>query len=712
MKSIFQIFVFILLHTSLNAQITPVNFFSKVVLKVDDQTFTSTRDTLSIQGNQHIRFAYDEEQSVMEIELLPNPTYPIRTLKLLPSNDFEIVDSLLNINQMRYRFKVKFKHLTQSKFLQFNFSIQSDIFVQPYIHVIKLFPTSFTNANLTPADNRLFVGEERSFTIETNRPENIDFNKQWTKGKNINYKFSQKQGDVKIHLRTSRAGKQRLQISLPLKVPNFDQNFQNLVYELPPIILDFDVKTSKLIFLHTNKTDVTLNSPNRSKGIEIELDYSPRLELDKTYRVEKQEKSGGWLVAEIYTKSVLSNGRVLCQLRTFNYHRQSEGYLYVKNGDQAKFITNFNITPKTVISRVEVLPKKGNNSKGNKIFAGEKVEIKISGEALHKTKLSIDGLEIIPSDSLLRTENELVILARIPLRINQTKVNILNFNAPTGFSLKVEEFQIAHPLDFIKISLGGTDEYIVSDIEQAIFIKKTIPDILLLFKNKKLDNGNQLFGKQYIEVEVILSDKNNRLLDRQTIPNIVICPGENSPRYKYYDTRNCGMQTINLNRLLRRKTYDLEAWDRIEIVIKHDRTKYDGQGFYRKAEIILQRDASFDLDVSFPAGLVTKKVGTEGFGNLSGVSMAIIAQFSFFQKNRIAKPRPFKFGVGFLALNAFNFSENNTSRDVGIVLLGSLYPLPTRERNKLSFPLYLGGGYFLSENKFFFLIGPGIRVRI
>jgi hypothetical protein len=115
--------------------------------------------------------------------------------------------------------------------------------------------------------------------------------------------------------------------------------------------------------------------------------------------------------------------------------------------------------------------------------------------------------------------------------------------------------------------------------------------------------------------------------------------------------------------------------------------------------------------VSFPAGLLTKRFNQEGFGTLSGVSMAIIAQFSFYHPRRIAKFRPFKFGAGFLALNAFNFSENSNNRDVGVVVLGSLYPLQGKAR-KLSFPLFLGAGYFLSEKQFFYLLGPGIRVQL
>ena len=88
--------------------------------------------------------------------------------------------------------------------------------------------------------------------------------------------------------------------------------------------------------------------------------------------------------------------------------------------------------------------------------------------------------------------------------------------------------------------------------------------------------------------------------------------------------------------------------------------------------------------------------------------MAMVAQFSFYEKNRINRFKPYKVGLGFIALDAFNFSNDSNNRDIAMVLLGSLYP--TRKDTKLSFPLYFGGGYKLKSGQFFFLVGPGIRV--
>ena len=175
----------------------------------------------------------------------------------------------------------------------------------------------------------------------------------------------------------------------------------------------------------------------------------------------------------------------------------------------------------------------------------------------------------------------------------------------------------------------------------------------------------------------------------------------------FYESKNCTAGTIDLNRYLNKKTYDLEEWSKISIEITNKKDEYGGEGYAKTIDIILQKSWRFDIDVSFPAGLLT--FGGENSGALTGISMAMVAQFSFYEKNRINRFKPYKIGVGFIALDAFNFSNNNDNRDIAMVLLGSLYP--TRKDSKITFPLYIGGGYKLSKGEFFFLVGPGIRVN-
>jgi hypothetical protein len=405
----------------------------------------------------------------------------------------------------------------------------------------------------------------------------------------------------------------------------------------------------------------------------------------------------------------MANNKILCWLKTYNLHRKPEGYLYIKDGDNALFITNVAITPKTSIEKVSQLSGTGSWTEGLSVQPGKKVEIKIEGEGLHKARFAFEDIQNVEEDTLIKNENLRVFEFQVPLTFTREEIQIFNRGKKTGYSLKLKEYQKPREFDFVKVNLGNRD-MAIHRIDKPILHENTLKDIIISFDRNLIDANNDLHGKQYLEVSVRVTSQKNDLIELKELEDIVICPGEQSPRYLHYDKEECLSNTISLNKHVNRKTYNLEEWSKIQLTFKHKKSKYGGKGMKKTVEIILKEKVKFDVDVSFPAGLVTKKVGEPGFGNLGGISMAMIAEFSFYHPDKIAKLRPYKVGAGFLALNAFNFDENNDNRDVGVVILGSVYPISST--SKLSFPLYLGGGYLLKEGKPFFLIGPGIRVKL
>jgi hypothetical protein len=294
---------------------------------------------------------------------------------------------------------------------------------------------------------------------------------------------------------------------------------------------------------------------------------------------------------------------------------------------------------------------------------------------------------------------------KIPVNILNKQIPVLNQGMNTGYSLQVKEYQQPREFDFISLEGNGFKRKL-STLGNTILVENNLQDVHIEFDRDLIDQ-NKLYGKQFLNIKITIRGKDNELIEMQELEDIVICPGEYSPRSEYY-TGNCSSGTISINSHLSKKTYDLEEWSKIILEISHEKSKYDGQGFSKRVEIILQKFWRFDIDVSFPAGLIT--FGGSNSGNLTGISMAMIAQFSFYEKNKINRYRPYKVGFGFIALDAFNFSDNDENRDVAMVILGSLYP--TRKDTKLTFPLYFGGGYKLKNEEFFFLIGPGIRVRL
>ena len=197
----------------------------------------------------------------------------------------------------------------------------------------------------------------------------------------------------------------------------------------------------------------------------------------------------------------------------------------------------------------------------------------------------------------------------------------------------------------------------------------------------------------------------------QNLNNLAIVPSDNSPRSAFYDSKDARFLPISINDFLVHKTYTFDPFTQIIISVKHNDLKHGANGYTRKLKLIIKKKYNLDVQVSFPAGLLLYKFGDttsveSKFKNLSGISIAFIAQLQFYDENNVNKFKPYSIGAGFIAFDAFNFSQNSANRDLGVVALGTLTPL---QRGKLSIPLYLGGGYLINQDDWFLLFGPGLR---
>ncbi|HAA16876.1 MAG TPA: hypothetical protein DCE41_36255 [Cytophagales bacterium] len=119
---------------------------------------------------------------------------------------------------------------------------------------------------------------------------------------------------------------------------------------------------------------------------------------------------------------------------------------------------------------------------------------------------------------------------------------------------------------------------------------------------------------------------------------------------------------------------------------------------------------NLQLEVSFPAGLLTKRFNQPGIGNLTGISTAALVQASFYQPGKINKLSPWKVGGGFLALNALSsLTDNAEDKDLGVLGMVSFYPI--NSDSKVKFPLHAGLGYLFKNNTVFLVVGPGVQVN-
>jgi len=203
----------------------------------------------------------------------------------------------------------------------------------------------------------------------------------------------------------------------------------------------------------------------------------------------------------------------------------------------------------------------------------------------------------------------------------------------TNFRFRIAEYQVPKDFNFVYVDWGQGPQA-VTELITAKLYDGTISDVVISFDPSLIDDDTEhLYGKQHLIFEVRISDRKGRLVDQVTIRDIQICPTEPSPRHNFYGSSGCNLVDVNLNNFLRRKTYDLDEWSNIEINVKHDATKYSQKAVGRRVNIFLQRYTNFDLDVSFPAGLLIRKEG-EDFGTLSGISLAVVAQLSFYNFKR------------------------------------------------------------------------------
>jgi hypothetical protein len=394
-----------------------MNIIESVSLTIDTLEFTTTSNKIVYRGLDHLFFKYDNNRSValVNVSLVTDSLQ----IELLPSNDFFIIDGLSCTNN-NCSFKVRFNNLEQSDFLKFSFRINGMDLV--LLEEINLLPVTTTYAEVYLREDEIYVGEEVSFEVITNHPTNLLLDYRWKDYGATQVRFSERGGQVFIHLLPRDLGQQKIRIPLPLKNPEID-TLGNLINSLPPLELDFTAKGSRLTFLQFDKSEITPNEDPK-EAITIQLDNHRSLEMNKTYRIEDQEEIGGPLVAELFTRSRLSNDRILCEVRVYAYHRKSEGFLFIKDGDRPRFITNIDITPQTQIQNILIQRNGGDWVESNIVYPGERIALRLEGEGFQKSAFSFQGTSDLRFDSLVRNEKVSVFEMSIPEDIPGTKSDI------------------------------------------------------------------------------------------------------------------------------------------------------------------------------------------------------------------------------------------------------------------------------------------------
>jgi hypothetical protein len=679
------------------------NWIQDIIFRIDTNVVSYKKDKIIYQNKEVVPLPYRINQEIVEITFIPNDIDYIKEIIPDVSNQYNIIEEPVKKENNTFEYSIQFINATKSNFIKHKILIINNKNDTIQI-LINLQPVSLQQIQIFPSQDDLYVGEEVSWELNTNIPENILPSSLWIEKDNYRYRIVEQNNNIYLQLIPFQAGKQQFNIDVQLYKPILNNN--QFVFTFSFITPYFNVKPSRLAYLNISPTEFILQDIVNENSYEAQIDNNRALKLNKTYRIEDREDKGT-LIAEIYTQKAISGNKILCNLNVYNIHSIDDGVLYIKDGDESKFITNFTVLPKTIFKSLSISQDGKTWSSQPNVKPGEKIIVSIEGQSLHKTNLSFKGLDKANIDTIFISSTKMEYRLDIPYNIYIPRIEILNYNNPTGFYLNVLEHQRPRDYDFVNIDYG--EGFInVNEILTPIFYNKSIKNIVIKGDPSIIDNGLDLYGKQYLEIEIKIVGLRGEVIELTPWQDYTLCPDSNSIRYQFYNKNDCSTLELSLNEILNKKTYSLDPWTRIIITIRHKADKYPYHIPPKVIELICERSISFDIEVSFPAGLLTIVPNSSQISNLSGISMAMIAQFSFYQKHRYAKLLPMKLGFGFIALNAFNFSSQNINRDMSLVALVSLYP--TTKDRKLNFPLYMGGGYFLSENEFFFLVGPGIQV--
>jgi hypothetical protein len=678
----------------------------ELILRFDTLEYRSTMQTRMYRDEPVMFFPSPGALTTAEVRFKADDPQRYSAVALLPGGDFELIDPLVKLENGYWRTKVRFSALGPASIPSLIFRIvegDSRVFNREY----KLFPYLVPRVGFEGEAPEIFEGEEKTIELQSRFPQEVSLAEGWQEINKVEYRIVREGSRLLLRLKPKANGKVELSIPLQSNRP-FVNDSARITRTMAPLQLTLSIKPSRLQFVNPDKALIFFQLDGRNSD-EITIPYNPALQLRQLYRIENQIEGTGRLIAELIPKSIIGD-RMLCDVITYALHATNEGYLYIKDKGKSIFVTNFNIANRPRIERMKLLREGEDWTDNLRVYPGDKVELRIEGSGLLMADIQFEGC-VSRRDSLRRSSQTVFYQVDIPKDIQRRRVSVFMNQVITPYELVIQEHQNPTTLDFVVLNVDGEAWPMSSDhFDKSVFYPKTMRALTIHFDGSKIDENGDLFGRQFVDVEIKIVGPRNELLDVQRMTNVAVCPGENSMRQPYYDQRSCFNGVINLNDLLLRKTYDLDPFSQVIVTVNHTPTRYNVNGYTRKATFVMERVYNYDIQISFPAGLLVKNFGEANVGNLSGISTAAIAQWSWYDPDHIGKFKPFKAGVGFIAFNAFNFSNSTgIERDVGIVALGSFEPVKADRR--IALPLYFGFGYKLNKNDLFVLLGPGLQVR-
>ncbi|GAA3922998.1 hypothetical protein [Hymenobacter algoricola] len=227
-----------------------------LVIRTDTARAALSRQTVLVQNEPHLYFAYRQDDETAELLVYPQTWRPQTPLRLRRSADFTLLDSLTAVGNQYYRTKVRFRDLTAARFLQLTFVQANDSAGRPpRSQTVSLLPVTRTTLELKATDPELFIGEEKVFDLTSNNPKNVRVSGEWTRGQDIDYRLVQEQGQLRLRVVANALGARVLTVRAQTERPFLTDNNRRLSYALAPLRQEFVVKASRLRFLSVDKKE-------------------------------------------------------------------------------------------------------------------------------------------------------------------------------------------------------------------------------------------------------------------------------------------------------------------------------------------------------------------------------------------------------------------------------------------------------------------------
>jgi len=691
-----------------SASVRSQDFIQDLEIITDSANYSLSSSSVEYRRANYLYFVIDKPNEILKIKIIVKQGVAISKLIITPTANIIIIDSLLKIEDGSFTGTIQLNNFLDNPYSRL--VVSAIINGTTVNRSIRIYPFIFPEMPSIEPLIEVFSGQEVRIPLPIISPYLLKYTNVWQRQGIVEFKLVHSETGPVLRLRTNKTGNQMLNIPVESSRPFLDEEGQ-LTFKLFDLHLNIRSVFSKVNYLNFDKQSYYFE-PQGAKLISVQFDNNKNIRLNRTYRIEDQEKPGGRLIGELFTRAIIENqNKVVASLRTYALHRIEEGFLYMKLEDETKFFTNLNILKKPEVSKLSILRTAQDWNTSHIVYPGESIELKFEGVGLESSTIMFsDGKFNVLIDTSRTSEHVLYCTIVIPVDVKEHSIPIKLNGNKTAFELLVEERERPRSLDFVTINYGDGRKVINGEafIKPALY-KGEIGDFSIRFNEQTIDDPDRFYGIQYLEIEIRYWDKNKKLIESREIEDIKIVPGDQSLRYEGYNRSNASNPHIKLNDFMVNKTHELRPWSRIEITVKHDKSKYNGEGYSQHIQVYRSSKLTAGIEVSFPAGLLAKNLSEPGIGSLTGLSVASMAQFSFYKKNEINKINPLSVGVGFIFLNAFNsLTDSGEERsDIGIVTLLRFQPL--RSESKVNFPIYAGIGYLFKNEAMFLLIGPGIQ---